>query len=136
MSMVWTHCERIKKKSKLVNPGDNYVAYCNIPGKGGLDIISNLKVKWLHNGQPLTRLCEILSVELAHVHSTYRHAWCYDNFVWNVKLLCSVFKTSTYVIIPNTYSDLLCFRYMILIFQIFNYYVPTETFEPSDYKVT
>lgn len=49
------------------------------PAKGA--IISNLKVKWLHNGQPLTRLCEILSVELAHVQSTYRHAWCYDDFV-------------------------------------------------------
>lgn len=107
LGRVWSeHTLNVSKKSKLVNPGDNYAAYCYIPGKGSLDIISNLKVKWLHNGQLLTRLCEILSVELAHVQSTYRHAWCYDDFVRHVKLLCSVFKTSTYVIIPNTYSDL------------------------------
>ncbi|XP_065929682.1 uncharacterized protein [Magallana gigas] len=52
-----------------VNPGDNYVTNCNIPGQGALDIISNLKVKWLHNNQPLTSLCEFLSIALTLKYS-------------------------------------------------------------------
>lgn len=60
---------KVASQSTLVNPGENYMAYCNIPGQGALDIISNLKVKWFHNGQPLTSLCEFLSTELAQRYS-------------------------------------------------------------------
>uniref|UniRef100_A0A8W8ME43 Ig-like domain-containing protein n=1 Tax=Magallana gigas TaxID=29159 RepID=A0A8W8ME43_MAGGI len=52
-----------------VNPGETYVAYCNIPGQGALDIIQNLKIQWLHNNQQLTDLCEFLSSELAKKYS-------------------------------------------------------------------
>uniref|UniRef100_A0A8W8M8W0 Ig-like domain-containing protein n=1 Tax=Magallana gigas TaxID=29159 RepID=A0A8W8M8W0_MAGGI len=52
-----------------VNPGETYVAYCNIPGQGALYIIQNLKIQWLHNNQQLTDLCEFLSSELAKKYS-------------------------------------------------------------------
>ena len=55
--------------SEMVNQGDDYVAYCNIPDMGALDIMQKLKVKWLHNGQPLTSLCEMLRPELATKYS-------------------------------------------------------------------
>lgn len=63
----------------------------------------------------------------------------------NVKLLCSVFKTATYVFIPNTHSDLLCYRYMILFSPQFSITIFQQKsisfqyvliFEPPDYKVT
>ncbi|XP_065930227.1 uncharacterized protein [Magallana gigas] len=59
----------VASQSTLVNPGDKYVAYCNIPGQGALDIIQNLKVKWFHNGQALTSLCEFLSSHLTQKYS-------------------------------------------------------------------
>ncbi|XP_065930231.1 uncharacterized protein [Magallana gigas] len=59
----------VASQSTLVNPGDNYVAYCNIPGQGALDIIQNLKVTWFHNGQALTSLCEFLSSHLTQKYS-------------------------------------------------------------------
>ncbi|XP_052682384.1 uncharacterized protein LOC128162973 [Crassostrea angulata] len=59
----------VASRSTWVNPGDNNLAYCNIPGQGALDIIQNLKVKWFHNGQALTSLCEFLSSDLTKRYS-------------------------------------------------------------------
>uniref|UniRef100_A0A8W8MCJ8 Ig-like domain-containing protein n=1 Tax=Magallana gigas TaxID=29159 RepID=A0A8W8MCJ8_MAGGI len=59
----------VASQSTWVNPGENYVAYCNLPGLEALDIIINLKVKWLHNNQPLTDLCVFLSAEFAQKYS-------------------------------------------------------------------
>lgn len=55
----------VASQSTLVNPGDNYMAYCNIPGLGPLDIISDLEVKWFHNAQELTRMCAFQTSDLA-----------------------------------------------------------------------
>lgn len=60
---------KVESQSTWVNPGDNYTAYCNIPGVGALDMITNLKVMWFHNSQQLTNLCLILSSELAQRYS-------------------------------------------------------------------
>ena len=51
-------------ESEFVNEGDYFMAYCNIPYMGALDILDNLIVRWLHNGKPLTKYCELLSPEL------------------------------------------------------------------------
>lgn len=59
----------VASQSTWVNPGDNYTANCNVPGLEAIDYISTLKVKWFHNGQPLTSLCEFLSSELAQKYS-------------------------------------------------------------------
>uniref|UniRef100_A0A8W8MCJ1 Ig-like domain-containing protein n=1 Tax=Magallana gigas TaxID=29159 RepID=A0A8W8MCJ1_MAGGI len=59
----------VASQSTLVNPGDKYVAYCNIPGQGALDIIQNLKLTWFHNGQALASLCEFLSSHLTQKYS-------------------------------------------------------------------
>ncbi|XP_061179756.1 uncharacterized protein LOC133188380 isoform X2 [Saccostrea echinata] len=42
----------------MVNKGENVKALCNIPGLSALDIISMLKVRWYHNREQLTSLCE------------------------------------------------------------------------------
>nr|XP_034309384.1 uncharacterized protein LOC117683702 [Crassostrea gigas] len=55
---------KVWSQSTWVNPGDSYVAYCNIPDVEALDIISNLEVMWYHNSQQLTNLCVFLSSEL------------------------------------------------------------------------
>ena len=68
-SVVSQYTVRVNAVSEMVNQGDNYVAYCNIPDMGALDIIQKLKVKWLHNGEPLTSLCEMLRPELAAKYS-------------------------------------------------------------------
>lgn len=68
--LAWSaYTVNVASQSTLVNPGDKYVAYCNIPGQGALDIIQNLKVKWFHNGQALTSLCEFLSSDLTQKYS-------------------------------------------------------------------
>lgn len=68
--LAWSaYTVKVASQSTLVNPGDKYVAYCNIPGQGALDIIQNLKVKWFHNGQPLTSLCEFMSTALTQKYS-------------------------------------------------------------------
>lgn len=68
--LAWSaYTVNIASQSTLVNPGDKYVAYCNIPGQGALDIISNLKVMWFHNGRQLTSLCEFLEPEHAQSYS-------------------------------------------------------------------
>ena len=67
--MVSQYTVRVSAVSEMVNRGDDYVAYCNIPDMGALDIIQNLKVKWLHNGEPLTSLCEMLRPELSTKYS-------------------------------------------------------------------
>ncbi|XP_052683902.1 uncharacterized protein LOC128164188 isoform X2 [Crassostrea angulata] len=67
---VWSkYSVNVASQSTWVNPGDNYTANCNVPGLEALDYISTLKVKWFHNGQPLTSLCEFLSSELAQKYS-------------------------------------------------------------------
>ena len=68
-SVVSQYTVRVSAVSEIVNQGDDYVAYCNIPDMGVLDIIQKLKVKWLHNGEPLTSLCEMLRPELAAKYS-------------------------------------------------------------------
>nr|XP_022303868.1 uncharacterized protein LOC111111285 isoform X2 [Crassostrea virginica]XP_022303869.1 uncharacterized protein LOC111111285 isoform X2 [Crassostrea virginica] len=68
-SVVSQYTVRVSAVSEMVNRGDDYVAYCNIPDMGALDIIQNLKVKWLHNGKPLTSLCEMLRPELSTKYS-------------------------------------------------------------------
>ena len=60
---------RVSAVSEMVNQGDDYVAYCIIPNKGALNITQNLQVWWLHNGKPLTSLCEMLRPELATKYS-------------------------------------------------------------------
>lgn len=66
LERVWSeYTVNVWSQSKWVNPGENYTAYCNIPGQEALDIIYNLKVKWFHNDQVLTSFCEFLSSELA-----------------------------------------------------------------------
>lgn len=55
---------KVWSPSTWVNPGDSYVAYCNIPDLGAFDIVRNLEVMWFHNSQQLTSLCEFLSSEL------------------------------------------------------------------------
>ena len=60
---------KVSTVSEMVNRGDDYVAYCNIPGMGALDIIQNLKVQWLHNGQPITEYCEFCKPELTTKYS-------------------------------------------------------------------
>eukprot|EP00105_Crassostrea_gigas_P029612 XP_011451603.1 PREDICTED: uncharacterized protein LOC105345224 isoform X1 [Crassostrea gigas] len=55
---------KVWSPSTWVNPGDSYVAYCNIPDVGALDIVRNLEVMWFHNSQQLTNLCVFLSSEL------------------------------------------------------------------------
>nr|XP_022310604.1 uncharacterized protein LOC111115966 [Crassostrea virginica] len=55
--------------SEMVNQGEDYVAYCNIPGMGALDIIQNLKVQWLHNGQLITEYCDFCNPELTTKYS-------------------------------------------------------------------
>lgn len=68
--LAWSaYTVNVASQSTLVNPGDKYVAYCNIPGQGALDIIQNLKVKWFHNGQALTSLCEFLSIDFTQKYS-------------------------------------------------------------------
>lgn len=68
--LAWSaYTVNVASQSTLVNPGDKYVAYCNIPGQGALDIIQNLKVKWFHNGRALTSLCEFLSTDLTQKYS-------------------------------------------------------------------
>ncbi|XP_022310596.2 uncharacterized protein LOC111115962 [Crassostrea virginica] len=54
----------VSSESEFVNEGDYFMAYCNIPYMGALDILDNLIVRWLHNGKPLTKYCELLSREL------------------------------------------------------------------------
>lgn len=51
---------KVGSQSTWVNPGGNYVAYCNLPGLGALDIVSNLEVMWFHNSQQLTNMCQFL----------------------------------------------------------------------------
>ncbi|XP_078327321.1 uncharacterized protein LOC111115469 [Crassostrea virginica] len=68
-SVVSQYNVRVSAVSEMVNQGEDYVAYCNIPDMGVLDIIQKLKVKWLHNGKPLTSLCEMLRPELATKYS-------------------------------------------------------------------
>ncbi|XP_078322252.1 uncharacterized protein LOC144617788 isoform X2 [Crassostrea virginica] len=68
-SVVSQYNVRISAVSEIVNQGDDYVAHCNIPDKGALDIIQNLQVWWFHNGKPLTSLCEMLRPELATKYS-------------------------------------------------------------------
>ena len=63
-SVVSQYNVRVSAVSEMVNQGEDYVAYCNIPDMGALDIIRKLKVKWLHNGKPLTDICEMLRPEL------------------------------------------------------------------------
>ncbi|XP_065930170.1 uncharacterized protein [Magallana gigas] len=55
---------KVWSPSTWVNPGDSYVAYCNIPDLGAFDIVRNLEVMWFHNSQQLTNLCVFLSSEL------------------------------------------------------------------------
>lgn len=67
---VWSkYTVNVASQSTWVNPGDNYTANCNVPGLEAIDYVSTLKVKWFHNGQPLTSLCEFLSSELAQKYS-------------------------------------------------------------------
>ncbi|XP_048754541.2 uncharacterized protein LOC125665761 isoform X2 [Ostrea edulis] len=59
----------VTSANSMVNQGDNYVALCNIPGHGALDIISNLKVKWYHNSKHVTNLCTLVESSEAEKYS-------------------------------------------------------------------
>ena len=67
--MVSQYTVRVGAVSEMVNQGEDYVTYCNIPDMGALDIFQKLKLSFLHNGESLTSMCEMLRPELAKKYS-------------------------------------------------------------------
>lgn len=55
----------VASQSTWVNLGDNYVAYCNIPGLESQEILNNLEFRWYHNSQQVTKLWKVVSSKLA-----------------------------------------------------------------------
>lgn len=79
----------VASQSTWVNYGDNYTANCNIPGLDALEI-SQLSVKWFHNGQHLTSQCLLLSAEIKQKYSciTVTPEWNNISLLLTVKSNC------------------------------------------------
>lgn len=95
----------VASQSTWVNYGDNYTANCNIPGLDAHEI-SQLSVKWFHNGQHLTSQCLLLSAEIKQKYSciTVTPEWNNISLLLTVKniqksdagnLTCEVYERFT-----------------------------------------
>jgi hypothetical protein len=64
-----TYTLKVTSEKSMVNAGENYVAFCNIPGHGALDILTNVKVHWYHNSKLITSFCTLEDLTLVDKYS-------------------------------------------------------------------